>query len=36
MNPIEMFENPAMAEQQRINQLLFEQQQFWRLMRNSP
>jgi len=29
MNPIEMFENPAMAEQRRINQLLFEQQQFW-------
>jgi hypothetical protein len=29
MNPIEMFENPAMAEQRRINQLLVEQQQFW-------
>jgi hypothetical protein len=29
MNPIGMFENPAMAEQQALYQLQAEQQQFW-------
>ena len=29
MNPIAMFENPAMAEQQMLYQLQMEQQQFW-------
>jgi hypothetical protein len=29
MNPIAMFENPAMAEQQMLYQLQTEQQQFW-------
>ena len=29
MNPIAMFENPAMAEQQMLYQLQVEQQQFW-------
>jgi hypothetical protein len=29
MNPIGMFENPAMAEQQMLSQLQAEQQQFW-------
>jgi hypothetical protein len=29
MNPIAMFENPAMAEQQLLYQLQIEQQQFW-------
>lgn len=29
MNPIELFENPAMAEQRMIYQLQMEQQQFW-------
>ena len=29
MNPIGMFENPAMAEQQMLYQLQMEQQQFW-------
>ena len=29
MNPIAMFENPALAEQQILYQLQLEQQQFW-------
>jgi hypothetical protein len=29
MNPIAMFETPAVAEQQLLYQLQMEQQQFW-------
>ena len=29
MNPIELFENPAIAQQRMIQQLQMEQQQFW-------
>jgi hypothetical protein len=36
MNPIGMFENPAMAEQQALYQLQAEQQQFWDQFRVRP
>jgi hypothetical protein len=36
MNPIGMFENPAMAEQQMLNQLQAEQQHFWYQFRVRP
>lgn len=36
MNPIAMFENPAMAEQQMLYQLQMEQQQFWNQFQVRP